>query len=199
MDVKLWESSDLVSPTNCWICLKGVPLPYWHDKFFPFIGAKFGRFIKVSPATLNGVNLSEAWVRFDVASQSKHSLEIVAKFREGSGLITAEIFSSYEVPIRVFTGFNPSASSNGSCCRALSDKEWDVHDLDVSSHAVSSVAFENDRMLACEDVTEQGRSSPARSRAFRQESPRIEKHNSFSLPEEMPNLGGSVIKLSLLR
>lgn len=33
-------------------------------------------------------------------------------------MIKAEVFSPYEVPIRVFSSFLSSVSSNGSCCEA---------------------------------------------------------------------------------
>lgn len=42
LDVKPWEAFDLASSSHRWVCLKGVSLPYWHDKFFVFVSTEFG-------------------------------------------------------------------------------------------------------------------------------------------------------------
>lgn len=97
-----------------------------------FIGAEFGRVIEVSLATLNRVNLSEAWLRVDVADRSPHAHEILAKFREGSCAISVESFSAYKVPSRVFIGINSSCLSNGSCCAASSNWERGVQAPETS-------------------------------------------------------------------
>lgn len=62
-----------------------------------------------------------------MAEHSEQPLQIAVKFREGSCLMRAEIFSTYEVPSRVFTGMSDLASSLGSCCASSSDREGDVH------------------------------------------------------------------------
>lgn len=36
-----WELSDLDLASIHWICLKGVPLLFWHDHFF-FVGVELG-------------------------------------------------------------------------------------------------------------------------------------------------------------
>lgn len=67
-----------------------------------------------------------------MVDQNHLPYEIVTKIREGSWPISAEIFSPYEVSIRVFTGLKLLASSNDGSCDSSSDREGDVHALDAS-------------------------------------------------------------------
>lgn len=90
------------------------------------------------------MNLSKTWVKVELDEWSVPSLELVAKFWEGSYLIKAEIFSSYELSIRVFTRFLSTDSSKGSCC-SLPFVEIDVSPVLASSAAwLGSLGHYND-------------------------------------------------------
>lgn len=49
-----------------WICLKGIPLPFWHDQLFVFIGPEFGCLVEISPLTSYKINLLKAWLEVEV-------------------------------------------------------------------------------------------------------------------------------------
>lgn len=82
--------------------MKGVPLLYWHDQFFFFVGAEFEQYIEVSPAMTNKINFFEAWVMVDIDEVFESPLEFTSKFPEESCTIKAKLLPPVEVPIRVF-------------------------------------------------------------------------------------------------
>lgn len=83
IDVCLWERPDLAMQSFRWICVKNIPIPYWHDLLFGLLGAKLGRLLEVSPATLQMINMTKAWLKIDVQEGKIVSCDIIAKFLGG--------------------------------------------------------------------------------------------------------------------
>lgn len=97
-----------------WVSLKEAPSLYWHNTFFAVVGAELGNFIKLSPATLNKVNLTEAWLKIVINKVPEVSRVLQIKFPEGVRTVEVKVFSSNLVPLRAFSGFSFSMSSHAS-------------------------------------------------------------------------------------
>lgn len=63
LDISPWASSDLANSSTIWVRLGGVPIPLWGNQLFAFVGNELGRLLEISPATIDKVNLSEAWIK----------------------------------------------------------------------------------------------------------------------------------------
>lgn len=105
-----------------------------------------GCFLKVSPASLNKINFWEDWLKVDVYERVTHPHEIVAKFREGTCSIKAEILSLYEARLRVFTGSFSACLSIESCCAMSADMEAVASAPVLSVTDVASPADSVDRV-----------------------------------------------------
>lgn len=97
------------------------------------MGAELGHFLEISPATLNRVNLTEAWLKADMENVSEMSLSLLAKFPVGTCVIEVVVFSCSRVPLRAgLTGFSSLSSSHGRCCRSSTSE--------ISSFPVSKLS-----------------------------------------------------------
>lgn len=65
-DVTLWEEKNLALMSTGWICVRDIPVTFWHDKFFTFLGVEFGHLLEVSPSTIQRINLSEARFKLNI-------------------------------------------------------------------------------------------------------------------------------------
>lgn len=62
-EVRAWEESELADGLIQRICIRGVPIPLWHNQFFSFAVADFCQFVEVLAATKEKLNLQNAWLK----------------------------------------------------------------------------------------------------------------------------------------
>lgn len=85
------------------------------------MGVEFGCLIEVSPATMNKINMIEAWLKVEIENATKLPREFITKFPDGICSIKVDIFSVFKIPLRAFTGlFSLSFSIHGRRCSKTS-------------------------------------------------------------------------------
>lgn len=75
--VRPWEESNLAKLNHVCICISGVPLFLWHEKFFTKLGMELGEFYELSPRTLEKKELWEAWFKIDLSDPEDIPSEMV--------------------------------------------------------------------------------------------------------------------------
>lgn len=84
------------------------------------MGEKLGRYIVISPTTSNRVNLSKAWLKVEIENVFEVPSHLQVNLLTETCSIEVEVFLSFKVPLRAFTGYSSQTSSHGSCCRPTS-------------------------------------------------------------------------------
>lgn len=65
---------------------EGVAAIVLTRSIFAFVGNEFGCLIEVSPASLNKINMSELWLKFDIKESFECPSVLVVKFPNGTRL-----------------------------------------------------------------------------------------------------------------
>lgn len=107
--------------------------------FLYFLGAKFGRLVEVPPVTSLKINLLETWLKIELQEGSEVLGEIIPIFHDGESVLKSEVFSTYEVPPRAFTGFFMCCSTKGSQVSSLISGKFIAADWLTTEDQASTV------------------------------------------------------------